>query len=205
MKTNPAFARCVTVKSDSQPQPLVGKMRRCSVKRSARTVTFDSSLAATMKAESYRLAYAEESGAMKTLFKLAVISGLMCLSLVVPAAAQIVNGVDFTTSFPFYAGNAKMPAGAYTVTQPQGDDTTMLLIESKSGSHSVFLENEPTQSANPHPQTDVTFKKYGTTEYLSQIWVAGQNYGMQIPPTKLEQKAAAHAAATQHSVTASAR
>ena len=46
----------------------------------------------------------------------------MFLSFGMPAVAQIANGVDFTTSFPFYAGNAKMPAGAYTITQPSAED-----------------------------------------------------------------------------------
>jgi hypothetical protein len=142
---------------------------------------------------------------MKTFCKLAVMSGLIFLSLAVPGMAQIVNGVDFTTSFPFYAGNAKMPAGAYTITQPEGDDSTILLIQSKSGSHSAFLDNTSTQAANPHPQSDVTFNKYGTTDYLAQVWVAGQNYGIQLLPSKAEKKAASSASAAQHSVSAKAR
>ena len=142
---------------------------------------------------------------MKTFCTLAVMSGLIFLSLAVPVKAQIVNGVDFTTSFPFYAGNAKMPAGTYTITQPQGDDSTVLLIQSNTGSYSAFLDNTPTQATNPHPQSDVTFKKYGTTDYLSQVWVAGQNYGMEVLPTKVEQKAASSTSAAQHSVSAKPR
>jgi hypothetical protein len=142
---------------------------------------------------------------MKIYCKLAVMSGLMLLLFAVPVTAQIVNGVDFTTSFPFYAGNAKLPAGAYTITQPQADDNTVLLIQSQSGSHSAFLDNMPTQATNPHSQSDVTFNKYGTTDFLSQVWVAGQNYGMQILPTKVEQKAASSTPAAQHSVSAKAR
>jgi hypothetical protein len=48
--------------------------------------------------------------------------------------AQIVNGIDFTTSFPFYAGNAKMPAGSYKLTQADFDEN-VLLIESTDGSN----------------------------------------------------------------------
>jgi hypothetical protein len=55
------------------------------------------------------------SNIMKNLGKLAVMTGLTFLSFGMPAVAQIANGVDFTTSFPFYAGNTKMPAGAYTI------------------------------------------------------------------------------------------
>jgi hypothetical protein len=142
---------------------------------------------------------------MKTSCKLAVMSGLMFQSFAAPATAQIINGVDFTTSFPFYAGNTKSPAGAYTITQPQGEDNTVLLIESKTGSHSAFLDNIPTQAANPHPQSDVTFNKYGTTDYLSQVWVAGQNYGMQCLPSKVEKKAASSTPAVPHSVSGTAR
>ena len=49
---------------------------------------------------------------MKNVSKLVVRMGLPSLLSVMPLTAQIVNGVDFTTSFPFYAGNAKMPAGS---------------------------------------------------------------------------------------------
>jgi hypothetical protein len=142
---------------------------------------------------------------MKNFCKLAGMAGLMFLSFGLSAVAQIANGVDFTTSFPFYAGNAKMPAGAYTITQPADEDNTVLLIQSKDGSHTAFLDIAPTQAANPHAQTDISFKKYGTTEYLSQVWVGGQSYGMQILPTKAEQKAASNAAAEEHSVSAKAR
>jgi hypothetical protein len=142
---------------------------------------------------------------MKSFCKLALITGLTFLPFGMPAVAQIANGVDFTTTFPFYAGNAKMPAGAYTITQPPDEDNTVLLIQSKDGSHVAFLDIVPTQAANPHPKTDITFNKYGTTDYLNQVWVAAQNYGMQIIPTKVEQKAASNAAAAQHSVSAKAR
>jgi hypothetical protein len=142
---------------------------------------------------------------MKNFRKLAVMIGSMFLLFGMPAAAQIVNGVDFTTSFPFYAGNAKMPAGAYTISQAPDEDNAVLLIQSKDLSHSAFLEISPTQAADPHTKTEVTFNKYGATEYLNQVWVAGQSYGMQVNPTKVEQKAASNAAAAQHSISAKAR
>jgi hypothetical protein len=142
---------------------------------------------------------------MKSFWKLALMAGLAFLSTGMPAMGQIANGVDFTTSVPFYAGNAKMPAGAYAITQPPDEDNTVLQIQSKDGSHVAFLDIAPTQAANPHSKTEVSFNKYGATEYLSQVWVAGQSYGMQVLPTKAEQKAASNAAAEQHSMPAKAR
>ena len=141
---------------------------------------------------------------MKKVSKLVVGMGLLSLLSVMPLAAQIVNGVDFTTSFPFYAGNARMPAGSYKITQSDMDES-ILQIQSTDGAHSALVEFIPTHSAQPHPHSDVTFHKYGDTEYLNRIWVQGQKYGMKVDPTKAEMKAAANANLVEHSLSASLR
>jgi hypothetical protein len=141
---------------------------------------------------------------MKKVSKLVVRMGLLSLLSVMPLAAQIVNGVDFTTSFPFYAGNAEMPAGSYKITQSDMDES-ILQIQSTDGAHSALVEFIPTHSAQPHPHSDVTFHKYGDTEYLNRIWVEGQQYGMEVDPTKAEAKAAANANVVEHSLSASLR
>jgi hypothetical protein len=141
---------------------------------------------------------------MKNVSKLVVRMGLLSLLSVMPLAAQIDNGVDFTTSFPFYAGNAKMPAGSYKITQSNVDES-ILKIQSNDGVHSAFVDIIPTHSAQPHPQSDVTFHKYGDTEYLNRIWVEGQEYGMKVDPAKAEMKAAANANVVEHSLSANLR
>jgi hypothetical protein len=141
---------------------------------------------------------------MKKLSKLVVRMGLLSLLSVMPLAAQIIDGVDFTTSFPFYAGNAKLPAGSYKITQSDMD-ANVLQIQSTDGVHSALIEFIPTHSAQPHPHSDITFHKYGDTEYLNRIWVEGQKYGMKLDPTKAELKAAANANVVDHSLSASLR
>jgi hypothetical protein len=141
---------------------------------------------------------------MKKISKLVVRMGLLSLLSVMPLAAQIVDGVEFTTSFPFYAGNAKMPAGSYKITQSDMDES-ILQIQSNDGVHSALVEFIPTHSAQPHPHSDVTFHKYGDTEYLNRIWVEGQQYGMKVDPTKAEMKTAANANVVEHSLSAKLR
>jgi hypothetical protein len=51
---------------------------------------------------------------------------LFGLMSALPLKAQVVNGVNFKSSFPFYAGEAKMPAGSYKTTQSDIDPTTLL-------------------------------------------------------------------------------
>jgi hypothetical protein len=141
---------------------------------------------------------------MKKVSKLVVMTGLLSLLSVIPLAAQIADGVDFTTSFPFYAGNAQMPAGSYKIT-PSDMDESILQIQSNDGVHSALVEFIPTQSAQPHPHSDVTFHKYGDTEYLNRIWIQGQEYGMKVDPTKAETKAAENTSVVEHSVSGGLR
>ena len=138
---------------------------------------------------------------MNTLKKMTVLLGLLSVLCVIPSMAQIINRVTFETPFAFYAGNAKLPAGSYTVSQPDPDNN-LLLIEDASGSHSVYVEYVVASSDTSHAQTDVTFNKYGKVDFLSAIWVEGRNSEMQILPSKLEQNAAKAAAAEKHSLSA---
>jgi hypothetical protein len=138
---------------------------------------------------------------MNTVKKLIVLMGWPSVLCAIPTMAQISNKVTFDAPSAFYAGNAKMPAGSYTVTQPDADDN-VLLIEDASGSHSVFIEYEVTSSDTPHPQSDVTFNKYGRADFLSLIWIQGENSGMQIVSSKAEQNAAKAAAGEKHSLSA---
>jgi len=138
---------------------------------------------------------------MNTLKKLIVPMGLLSVLCAIPTMAQIANRVTFDAPSAFYAGNAKMPAGSYTVSQPDPDNK-LLLIEDTSGSHSVFVEYVVAPSNIPHAQSEVTFNKYGKVDFLSAIWVEGQNSEMQVLPSKVEQNAAKAAAAENHSLSA---
>src|SRR5207244_13275108 len=97
---------------------------------------------------------------MNTLKKLIVGMGLVSILCAIPAMAQIANSVTFDAPSAFYAGNAKMPAGSYRVTQPDAD-TNLLLIEDAKGSHSVFVDYELGSSDARNASIGFTFNKYG--------------------------------------------
>jgi hypothetical protein len=133
--------------------------------------------------------------------KLIFLAGVLSILAAMPMQAQITNPMTFKTAFPFYAGNAKMPAGEYRVSQ-SGVLDNLLLIESVSGSHAAFVEIDPTTANQPHSQSDVTFNKYGNVEFLDSVWVQGQNAGMQVEPTKYEQNVAKAKTPEKHSLPA---
>ena len=138
---------------------------------------------------------------MNTVKKLIVLMGLLSVLYAIPAMAQITTRVTFDAPAAFYAGNAKMPAGSYSVTQPNADDN-LLLIEDSSGSHSIFVEYVVAPSNTPHAQSDVSFNKYGNVDFLGTIWIQGRNSEMQILPSKAEQNAAKAANAEKHTLSA---
>src|SRR5882762_4299452 len=105
---------------------------------------------------------------MSTVKKQIALMGLLSVLFAIPAMAQIANSVTFETPSSFYAGNAKMPAGSYTVSQANLDDN-LLLIEDTSRSHSAFVEYVVASSDTPHAQTDVTFNKYANVDFLNTI------------------------------------
>jgi hypothetical protein len=133
---------------------------------------------------------------MNSVGKFVVRIGFLSLLSVMPLAAQIDNSVDFKTSFPFYAGDAKLPAGNYKVSQPDMG-FEILRIQNVDEPRSAFVDFTPTQSLQPHRRSAVSFEKYGDTDYLDQVWIAGDTDGIKADTSKVE-AAAAGANAAEH-------
>lgn len=123
------------------------------------------------------------------LLKMLGASGFLCLLLAVPGAAQIADGLDFSTDFPFTVGSTKLPAGAYTITQSE-DMQGIMKVTAAAGKHSAMVGFTPIQAEAIYTSSDVTFRRYGKAEYLDTVLVGGQKYGMKIEPTKAEREAA---------------
>lgn len=136
---------------------------------------------------------------MNNFGKVLIKMGLLSLLSVMPLAAQIDNGVDFTAPSPFYAGNVKLPAGNYKVARLD-QNVDILQIENRDNLHSILVDFTPTESTLPHRNTAVTFEKYGDTDYLDQVWIEGEEYGISVNPGRVETVAEANA--TQHATAA---
>src|SRR5258708_37365160 len=126
---------------------------------------------------------------MNALKKMIVPMGLLSVLCAIPSMAQITNRGTFDAPSAFYAGNAKMPAGSYSASQPNADDK-LLLIEDTSGSPSAFSEDEVVTSNTPHAQPDVTLNKYGNVAYLTPDCAAEREAKMHVLPSHLDTKAA---------------
>ena len=124
--------------------------------------------------------------------KFVVTMGMLSLLSVMPLAAQVDNSVVFTAPFPFYAGNVKLPAGSYRITEPNAN-AKIVLIRNIAGTKGEFINFIPTSSVYPPKKNDVTFQKYGDTGYLQSLSLEGEMTGIEFPRTKAEAKAKAMA------------
>lgn len=78
---------------------------------------------------------------MKNLSMLLLMTGLATMLAIIPAASQnSTQLVSFQAPATFYAGNAKLPPGGYTVSQRSAQNDDVCVITSSSGQHSLLLD-----------------------------------------------------------------
>jgi hypothetical protein len=131
---------------------------------------------------------------------LSVLIGMLLTLAAIPALAQTDNEVTFQAPFAFYAGDVAMPAGSYTLTSD--DSTKVLFINSEDGSHSALVRYELVDLDAPPSDTEITFNKYGETDFLDAITVKGDESKMRILTSSAEKDAAQASAVEAHSVSA---
>jgi hypothetical protein len=90
---------------------------------------------------------------------------LACL-FAAPSYAQTVK-VTFHVAFPFTAGGAEMPAGAYSISE---DENGHALILSSQGGHAAAILLTRISGAGPiHSRASVSFVTRGGKYYLDSI------------------------------------
>ena len=132
---------------------------------------------------------------MKKSVVLVALVGMMMLMGGVPSFAQ--TAYNFHMASSFYAGNAKMPAGNYTLRQT-GDGTQLFELSNNAGTHSVILETR-SSSKTSKGRPEVLFNTYGGMDYLDAVETSTGN-SIDIIPQAAEKLAAKKGSPKPHSV-----
>jgi hypothetical protein len=106
--------------------------------------------------------------------------------------AQTSNPVKANIPFDFSAGGKHYSAGQYSVNAIS--DLALAILG--QGSESGFVSSRRAQSSSPSATTKLIFHQYGTSYFLYQIWVQGENSGRQLPMTRVEKELASNAIAS---------
>ena len=104
------------------------------------------------------------------LFRVTSILAVVFAFAAVSANAQnVVKRQKFVVPFDFSVGQKVLPAGEYTVSS----EKDIVRIQSRDGKQNLIALPYRTRiSAQSLANTKLTFKRYGDSFYLSQIWLA---------------------------------
>jgi len=128
-----------------------------------------------------------------------VVVGVLAFAGVRNASAQIIDNVDFTTSFAFTVGNATMPAGSYTI-RPDDDNPQVLILQGKNAA--AIFQVDPVTAPQTPSKTEVVFSRYGKSYVLKNIWIEGSDTGAETIPAEGERHAAKAGTKTEQRVAA---
>jgi hypothetical protein len=109
-------------------------------------------------------------------------------SMAVSAQAQTAHRAPVRVSIPFQfnVGNTTMPAGEYMIRELAEDSSAATLqISRKDGSANVIV-NMIGELGNRQAMSTLTFRRYGNQAYFAEIWIDGQQEGLQAPKSKAE-------------------
>src|ERR1700755_2818657 len=95
------------------------------------------------------------------------LTGMVMLVSGLVGLAQGPNQHVFTMKTSFYAGDAKLPAGTYTLRPVQGENPAYTL-ENKAGTHSVIVETRPS-SQTTKGKGEVVLNRYAGVDYLEGV------------------------------------
>ncbi|MEZ5361433.1 MAG: hypothetical protein R2748_03580 [Bryobacterales bacterium] len=130
--------------------------------------------------------------------KIALFAATAALAIVGGIQAQTLPvDVDANIPFPFIVGKTTLPSGNYVV-KPMDEGAIQVMGE--SGEPSAVTTTMSTRSDQPAMATELIFNRYGSQEFLSRIVVDGEQYGLEVTPSKAEKELlAAGQKAVRHS------
>lgn len=104
------------------------------------------------------------------------------------ARAQIVGELEVNIPFPFYAGNAKLPAGKYAVHQLSDTDLKVMEISSADGATSALFEVRDAETNSAPRKSELIFNKYGKQYFLAKIFDSDNPDGSALEESRYEKK-----------------
>jgi len=101
-----------------------------------------------------------------------------------PAAAQ-AQSVTVSIPFNFSANDQKVPAGTYRISLQA--PRYLSFVDTQSTRKQYLMLVQPTGEQNSQDGGRLTFRRYGDSNYLYQVWMPGRGEGRQFVRSRAEQ------------------
>lgn len=104
------------------------------------------------------------------------------------ANAQITNEIRAHLDHSFVIGEKTLPPGEYTFRISQGSNLSEMTARSEDGKNAAtFLVRESIDDQRP-AHSELVFRKYGDTEFLSKLYQGGSKIGVSLTETSKQEK-----------------
>jgi hypothetical protein len=149
-------------------------------------------------------AHGSRIGTTRTFNPLSLLVALVFMLTISPtkAHAQIVGDLDVTIPFQFHAGDAKFPAGKYTIHAVDNSDLTVMEISSADGSSSALFEVRDAEANSTPARSELIFNKYGNRYFLAKLFDEANPYGSAVAKSRYEMRVSQEVAEAQAHVPA---
>jgi hypothetical protein len=102
--------------------------------------------------------------------------------------AQITNAIQAHVNHSFMIGAKTLPPGDYTFRIEGDSNLGVMTVQNKNGD-TVAQFNVRESIANQRPKhSELVFRKYGDTEFLSKVYEGGTKTGVALTETATEEK-----------------
>jgi hypothetical protein len=128
--------------------------------------------------------------ALKAVTMLVSIIALAFMTAVVSNAQSHSQKLRANIPFEFVVGDKTLAAGDYTVGAITSTSSEGILVRSADGRHSAIRLTNTVQAKAPQNRAMLTFRRYGSSYYLAQIWTPGSAEGREMVRSKAERDAA---------------
>ena len=101
--------------------------------------------------------------------------------------AQIMDAIQAHVDHSFVIGDKTLPPGEYTFRMTTDPDQSLMIATSQNGTNvAQFLVRQSIDDHRPS-HSELVFRKYGNTDFLSKIFEVGSKEGVAVPePGKQE-------------------
>jgi hypothetical protein len=101
--------------------------------------------------------------------------------------AQITNPIQAHMDHSFVIGDKTFPPGEYTFRMTTGPDQSLMIATSQNGTNvAQFLVRQATDDHRPR-HSEIVFRRYGNTEFLSKVFEAGSRNGVALIETSKQE------------------
>lgn len=111
-----------------------------------------------------------------------LIFGALCLN------AQPANPIEAHIDHSFVIGEKTLPPGQYTFRIEHNTSVGVMRVENQRGDNVAQFEVRQTTADHRPQHSELVFRKYGNTEFLSKIFEGGSRTGVALTETSKQEE-----------------